>query len=135
MMQKKTTYRQDVLSYVREKYGTAPDYPWMSTPDAAVLRHKDNKKWYGLIMNIRRDRLGLEGTDNVDILNVKCDPLMTGSLLMMQGILPAYHMNKKSWISVLLDGTAEHEQIYSLIDMSFTMTDGKTSGRKGKTGK
>ena len=122
MMQKKTTYRQDVLSYVREKYGTAPDYPWMSTPDAAVLRHKDNKKWYGLIMRVKRSVLGLDGDDETDVINVKCQPL-AGDILISEGrALPAYHMNKKLWMTILLDGSQDMDFICKMIDESYELT-------------
>lgn len=129
-MQKKTSYRQNILSYVKEKYDTDPEYPWLRTPDAAVLRHKGNQKWYGLIMNIGKDRIGLKGEEHTDILNVKCDPLMTGSLLMIKGILPAYHMNKKNWVTVLLDGTADIEQVISLLDMSYLLTKGSSCSKR-----
>ena len=51
--------RQNVFDYAKKKYGTEPDYPW--SDNAAVLRHGDNGKWYGLVMEVRRDKLGLSG--------------------------------------------------------------------------
>ena len=53
---------------------------------------------------------------------MKCDPLMTGSLLGREGFFPAYHMNKDKWLSVALDGSADDEQIKMLLDMSFELT-------------
>ena len=116
--------RQAVLDYARETYGTAPEYLWAKYPDDAVLRHGDNRKWYALIMNISKDKLGLECAEAVDIMNVKCDPKMIGSLRLTEGILPGYHMNKGNWITVLLDGSVEEELIYSLLDLSFSLTAG-----------
>ena len=66
---------------------------------------------------------------DVDILNVKCDPVLSGSLRIQPGILPAYHMNKENWISILLDGTVDVKQIFTLLDMSFELT-AKKSGSK-----
>ncbi len=116
--------REEITEYIRKKYSSEPEYLWRSTPDAAVFRHSDNRKWFGLIMNISRSKLGLEGGDT-DILNVKCDQLMTGSFRMMEGIYPAYHMNKKSWLTILLDGTMSTEQVQSMIDMSYALTRSK----------
>ena len=88
----------------------------------AVLRHKDNKKWYGVILKVGRDKLGFSETDVVDVLNVKCEPLLIGSLLMKGGFFPAYHMNKDLWISILLENTVTDEEIKSLIEMSYELT-------------
>ena len=54
-------------------------------------------------MNVPEHRLGLPGDGSVNVLDVKCDPRMIGSLLSEKGFLPAYHMSKSTWISVLLD--------------------------------
>lgn len=118
----KKSLREDVLRFAAEHYETQPEYPWMPMPNYVVLRHTDNKKWYGLIMDVPKARLGLPGNEIVDILNVKCDPVMSGSLRMNKGFLPAYHMNHNSWITILLDGTVEKEFIFSLLEMSYGLT-------------
>jgi len=67
----------------------------------------------------------------VDIMNVKCDPLLAGTLLMEKGVFPAYHMSKGSWVSVALDGSVDDEQIKWLIKMSFDLTKTRRNvGRK-----
>lgn len=118
----KQSYRQDVLKFAMEQYYTEPEYLWLSLPEYAVLRHSDNKKWYGIIMNVPRQKLGLSGNGIVDILDVKCDPLLGGSLRMTAGFLPAYHMHHENWITILLDGTVEKDMIFSLLEMSFELT-------------
>lgn len=65
----------------------------MRYPKYVVLRHSNDKKWYAVIMNVLRNKLGLEGEEGVDILDVKADPIMAGSFLLEKGILPGYHMN------------------------------------------
>lgn len=128
-----SSLREEVLAFAAREYHTKPEYPWAKSPGYAVLRHTDNRKWYGVIMVVPRKRLGID-TDNadlptspdVDILNVKCDPMLSGSLRMQTGILPGYHMNKSSWISILLDGTVNIEQIFTLLDMSYELTARKT---------
>ncbi len=131
-MKKQTTYRDEVLSYVAEKYRTSPEYPWQKWPEHAVLRHTGNKKWYAVIMKVSRRCLGLKGDDVADIINLKCEPGMIDFLRGEKGILPAYHMNKDNWISILLDGSMVKEQIFSLIDMSFELTDLSAAKKSGK---
>lgn len=88
--------RKSVLDYAERTFGTLPDYPWLKDPKSAVLRHQDTAKWYGLIMEIPPKRLGLSGQGAVDILNIKCDPLVLGGLIDYQRYFPAYHMNKEN---------------------------------------
>ena len=114
--------RAEVFRYAAEQYGTLPEYPWARLPDHAVLRRQDNRKWFALLMPVGRDKLGLPEDGTVDVLNVKCDPLLTGALRREPGILPAYHMNKDKWISVLLDGAVPLEEIFRLIDLSYQLT-------------
>ncbi len=85
--------REEVFIWCRKQYGTEPDYPW-ADPNA-VLRHKDTRKWYGLVMEVARDKLGLPGDGAIRVLNVKCEPLLIGSLREKPGFLPASHMNKE----------------------------------------
>lgn len=141
----KTTLREEIITYGKKKYHSEAEYLWADTPDAAVLRHGDNRKWYALIMEVSRARLGLCGEGAVDLLNVKCDPDMVAMLQSTQGFLPAYHMSKTKWISVLLDGTVGKDTILDLLDKSFGLTaskkpvkekekkaDGKVDGEIGK---
>lgn len=130
-MQASQSQRQAILQYAAEQYGTEPEYPWESTPDAAVLRHTGNSKWYGLLMRIPAKRLGIASDTEADILNVKCDPLETGSLQQKPGIFPAYHMNKTHWITILLDGTVPTAEIFQFLDESFYLTSQKQRKQKG----
>lgn len=114
--------RTEILEYVNKTYKVQPDYPWMKFPDHAVLRHVDTAKWFALIINIPKNKLGLEGKESVDIINVKCDPILIGGLRMKEGYLPAYHMNKESWITILLDGSVPLDEVCGLIDLSYKLT-------------
>lgn len=120
--------RQEVFDYVKKKYKTEPDYPWFD--DNAVLRHADNRKWYGLVMAVSRDKLGLSGDGTVEVLNVKCDPMLAGELRQKDGFHPAYHMNKDKWLTVRLDGSASDDEIRSLIDLSYELTAAKKKRKK-----
>lgn len=121
--------RGDILTFAADHYQIAPDYPWMSLPGYAVLRHSDTKKWFAVIMDVPRDRLGLPGNDLVDILNLKCDPALSGSLRLRPGFLPAYHMHRGNWITILLDGTVDRETLFSLLEMSYDFTASRRKAR------
>lgn len=116
--------REEIYEYVKKQYGTVPEYLWKESPESAVLRHP-NGKWYAVLMQVEKSRLGLEGDTKVDIIDVKCDPDMVGLLTQTYGFLPGYHMNKKYWITMLLDGTVSEAKILDFLDMSYDLIDGK----------
>ncbi len=116
------TMKQQILSYAQKTYKTVPDAPFRTAPTYLVLRHADSRKWYALIMDVPREKLGLSGGEYVDILNVKCDPRLSGSLRMGKGVFTAYHMHRDSWITILLDGTVPAKDIFPLLDMSYELT-------------
>ena len=116
---KQLSQRGRVTEYIRDRYSVEPEYLWKKYPNYAVFRQYASRKWFALVMDIPRNRLGLEGTGDADIMDVKCGPLMVGSLLAQDGFFPAYHMSKSSWISILLDETVPDEQIYPLLELSY----------------
>jgi len=124
--------RTEAERYIAEKYGVSPEYPWLSSPLHGVFRHESNRKWFAIIMNISGSKLGLQNNELIDIMNVKCDQLLIGSLLGQRGFFPAYHMNKSNWISIALDGSAEDDTVRWLIDMSFAATLPKLCRKKPK---
>ena len=118
--------REEIFAYVKKTFRTEPEYPWERYPHYAVLRHSGGKKWYGLIMNVPQNRLGLCGRQQVDIINLRSDCTLDLLLTSVPGVLPAYHMNKKNWISVILDGGIATSALYELINTSHALTKGKT---------
>ncbi len=116
------TVTERLFAYAADTYGVEPDYPFSTAPTYAVLRHLSNRKWFALVMDVPRVRLGLDGDNRVDILNIKCDPILSGSLRMEKGYFPAYHMNHEGWLTILLDGTVPVEDIIPLLDMSYELT-------------
>ena len=114
--------REAIEKHIFKTYGCAPDYPWMKYPSYAVYRHGDNRKWFVVVMHLPKRKFGIDADGGVDVMNVKCDPVLLNALLSKKGFFPAYHMHKGSWISILLDGSVEHGQIQGLIDISFNLT-------------
>ena len=102
--------KEEIFEYVQKQYGTIPEYLWSKLPDSAVLRHK-NGKWYAVIMTVEKSKLGL-------------DPEMTSMIIQTYGFLPGYHMNKRHWITILLDGSFSEAKILDFLDMSYDLIDG-----------
>ena len=115
-------HRNDVIEYIKETYEIMPEYLFKSDPECCVFRHRHSKKWFGIIMNISADKVGLEAEKYIDVLNVKCDPEMVAVLSCQSGFAPAYHMNKKHWLTILLDGSVPNEQIAQILNISYELT-------------
>ena len=105
---------------IYDSYHVSPDFPWKGDR-SGVFRHTDTRKWFGLIMRIRRKSL-LKNSDEtpVDVINLKIDP--KDERTAQEGIYPAFHMNHKQWISVVLDDTLTDAQVMQYIARSFHMT-------------
>ena len=119
--------KQEYLAFCREEYGTCPDFPFDDWNESAVLRHADTQKWYGIVMRIPRRKLGMESDEPVDVVNLKLPVEMFGSFSPLEGVYPAYHMNKLHWISVLLPD-AQDDLIRFLTGVSYEAT--KTNRKK-----
>ena len=117
--------KRELQTYIAETYNTDPDFPWESNPTFAVYRHRSNRKWFALVMDIPKSKLGLREDGDIAIVNLKCEPTLIGSLRLEKGFFPAYHMSKDKWVSVALDGSVDDEQLLFLLDMSFELTDVK----------
>ena len=109
-----------IMSRVQEKYENQLEYLWEKSPDTAILRHEGNQKWYAVLMRISWDKLekGREGL--VEAVNLKHDQV--SDLLVKKGIYPAFHMNKRYWISVPLDDSLADEELLELIEKSWNLT-------------
>ncbi len=117
--------RQELTDYIFDAFSVDSDYPFPRDDVTCVFCHTDNRKWFGIMMKIPYRTLGMNRDGETDIVNIKCDPVLMGSLRGKPGFRPAYHMNKDKWITILLDGSAGREEITALVDMSFRMTETK----------
>ena len=113
--------REALDNHIKETYGVVAEFPWLSAPTFAIYRHKSNNKWFAVMMEIPKNKIGIEEDGNINVVNLKSDPLLVGSLIIDNGIHPAYHMNKNHWITVCLDGSVEEEKVKWLLDLSFEL--------------
>lgn len=121
----------DILEYIDNLSDATSDTPFEGDFFSRVFRRKSNAKWFGVILrasvNYFLRYLDEQPADNV-VLNLKCPPDL-GEFIRSkypQDVLPAYHMNKAHWISVILSSDAEKSDIERLIDISYELAGGKS---------
>lgn len=117
--------RIEFEEFVASEYAVIGEYPWARYPAFEVFRHKENKKWFAVVMTIDKAKLGINEKGMIDVVNLKCDSFAISSLCEGKGIYPAYHMSKQHWISVLLDGSVDSDLIKMLLDVSYALTNHK----------
>jgi len=120
-----------IAALIESRYGEKPDYPFSTAPSYGVFRYPANRKWYGLVMDIRRHLLtggDPEESPVIEVINLKAGAERMTELLAVPGIYPSYHMHRASWVSVLLDGTLPDEQVMELVGVSrdFAVNAGKS---------
>ena len=110
-----------ITNQIYETYGIKPDFPWNN--DNGVFRHLDTRKWFSLIMYVSLDALLKNGDGHMlNIINVKIDTSKRDELYEIKGIYPAFHMNHKMWVSIVLDETISDDIIMKFIQCSFDLT-------------
>ena len=107
-----------ITNLIKEKYDISPEFLWKEYPDFGIFRNHNNQKWFALIMNISKDKVVKKDTGNVDVINLKLDSEVN-DYLKIKGIYPAYHMNKKYWITITLDDTLKDSEIFNLVIKSY----------------
>ena len=117
----KIDYTKEVVDYVKNKYGDKLEFLWEKSPKTAVVRRKSSKKWYAVILTLSKRKLNLDSDELVEVINLHNSPEEIEKLIDNKRYFPAYHMNKKHWCTICLDGTVELEKIYKLIDMSYEL--------------
>jgi predicted DNA-binding protein (MmcQ/YjbR family) len=115
-------YKQSnrIADYIYDRYKVKPEFLWDNTPGCGVFRNKRNNKWFGIIMNIDESKIN-SNHGEVEVINVKINENNLDDYLLINGIYKAYHMNKKSWITIILNDTLDDNIITSLIDESFDL--------------
>ena len=114
-----SSQRERITQYIQDTYGTQAEYLWADSPGNAIFRHSASRKWYAAMMRVLPEKLGLAEGEALDVMDIKCSTIMIGSLLSIKGFLPAYHMNKNHWISILLNDSVSDDQIIPLLELSY----------------
>lgn len=109
------------IEYAIKKYGDSLEFLWENFPKDAVFRRKDTQKWYGVMMALNVNKLGLAGDEEADVLVLRIRPENLEEQIDNKAYFPAYHMNKKKWFTVLLDCVDDEKELFRLIDDSYAL--------------
>ena len=106
-----------VIDYIENVHHDKLEFLWEKFDNNAICRRADNRKWYCLFVKIAGNKIGLQTKDLVEILIIRTNR-NTDEIINLKNIFPAYHMNKKNWISILLDNSMPNQEIFALIEES-----------------
>ena len=118
-----TLQAQSILDYAKERYQSQIEFLWKDKfgTDDGVLRRGDTGKWFAAILTCRMKTLTGKGEGTLEVINLRVDPKSIGEIVDNIRIFRAYHMNKKHWISIVLDGGVSDHEIYARIDESYRL--------------
>lgn len=112
--------REEAVSYCLKMPDVFEDYPFHD-PNWTVIRMKSSRKVFAWIF---------EREGNIWV-NLKTDPQWRDFWrAAYTSVLPAYHLNKEHWNSVILDGSVPEEEICRMIEESYDLVRGKKSTRR-----
>ena len=104
--------RKDAIDFCLTLKGAYLDYPFHDD-NWSIMRHRGNSKMFAAVF---------ERQGNI-WLNLKCAPeASTFWRSVYSSVIPAYHMNKEHWNSVILDGTVPENDVKTMIFDSFNLT-------------
>ena len=109
----KSDLARGIIAFAESELGEKPEFLWKNFPDYAVLRRRDTNKWYALVARLTADKVGSNRKDIVEAVNLRRTDSMDGPRF-----LPAYHMNKKTWTTVILDGTIDANKLLRFLTVS-----------------
>ena len=111
--------RQEIKNYIKKKYKVSAVSLWEDAKSFIVFRN-EKKKWFGIIMDIPYNKVYRDSNNEkiIDVMNVKLDTEFVTSIKNTKGFAPAYHMNKKHWVSIEINKVSA-KKIKELIDISY----------------
>ena len=118
----KSMEAKEIISYIKNKYQDELEYLWDKFPENAIWRNKQNNKWYGLILKIDENKLGIKGNKKIEIIDLRYSKDDIKNIVDNKKIFKGYHMNKNNWITIKLDGSVTLKEIYNLIDISYNIS-------------
>ena len=119
----KANYAKEIINYIKNKYGDELEFLWEKSHKNAVVRRKSSNKWYVAILTISKRKIGLDSDEITEVINLHNSEEEIKKLIDCKKYFPAYHMNKKHWCTICLDGTVELKEIYKLIDISYELAE------------
>lgn len=115
--------RENILKFIKTLPDTVNDYPFEGDFFTTVLRHASTKKWFGILLNAPLKKVGIDSEGYTEVICLKCPPDLSPFLIdNFKAVVPAYHMNKKHWISIILNGDLPEQEAQILIALSYDLT-------------
>ena len=109
----------EILDHIRFEYGGRLEFLWDKLPETAVVRRKDNEKWYALFGIIPEEKIGLSGHEKVEVMIIRGLPEEIPSLVDGKNFFTGYHMNKDHWYTIVMDGRVPTEEVLKRLDRSY----------------
>ncbi|WP_176014018.1 MmcQ/YjbR family DNA-binding protein [Victivallis sp. Marseille-Q1083] len=110
-----------VIQHVRETYHDELQFLWKRFPENAVYRRQDNAKWYAALLALSGKKLGLDDDAVIDIIDLRGKPAEITALIDGKTYFPGYHMNKRHWFTIRLDGSVPDDEIFNRINDSYKL--------------
>lgn len=117
----KSEYARRLIEYVSNTYGDELEFLWEKFSDNAIWRRKDNQKWYGALLTVKKDKLGLLSDERAEIIDLRAAAEDIDNLVDNEKFFRGYHMNKKHWITICLDGSVPLDEIQKMLDVSYEL--------------
>ena len=116
--------KEKYCEWIENHFAVSADFPWPEDLSDYSVYRCSNNKWFALVMRIKYKNLGFTSEEPVWAVNLKAEKVE--SLADGKSIFPAYHMNKKYWITVLLTAVTDFNRLCELTEESFNLVRGKT---------
>lgn len=112
---------KQIIAYAGETYRSNLEFLWKKSPNNAVFRRRDGGKWYAAILTVGEEKLGLAGTETIEIIDLRGLPDEIERLVDGKNYFPGYHMNKKHWYTICLDASVSTQEICERIETSYLL--------------
>lgn len=109
-----------IVDFAKERFGDSLEFLWADTPDCAILRRKDSGKWYAVIMTVKGDKFG-HSTEKDEVIDVRATPEEIDRVVDGKNYFRGYHMNKKHWLTIVLDGSVSNEELLKRLCDSYAL--------------
>jgi len=117
----KSQQAHELIQYIQKNYGDNLEFLWKKFPRNAIWRRADTNKWYGLLSVIPKSKMELESDEVVTVLDLRGDTTEIERIVDGVNFFPGYHMNKKSWYTIILDGSVSDTEIIRRLQASYSL--------------
>lgn len=112
-----------IAKLVIKKYGNKPEFLWDKFKGSGVFRNPETNKWYLAILDVDYSKIQAGKKGLIEVADIKLSPEHIEKLMKQEHFYPGYHMNKKYWMTIILDDSVRDERIMELIEESHSYTE------------